>query len=87
MPAYRSLTLHPLYGIRHIDGILIPGANASTTVTTHVIQQQVVDAYGAAITKAVQDLAPRTDLSGPQTGSDRHCHCQRGHAGFCRKGL
>lgn len=64
--------MHILSAIKHdlgiIEGILIPGASAATTATTHAIQQQVANAYGAAIGKAVQDLAPRTDLSGPQKG-------------------
>lgn len=57
--------MHILSAIKHdlgiVEGILIPGASAGTTATTHAIQQQVADFYGAAIGKAVQDLAPRAD--------------------------
>ena len=64
--------MHLFSAIKHdlgiVEGILIPGASASTTVTTHAIQQQIANAYGAAITKAVQDLAPNDNLTGPEKG-------------------
>jgi len=48
-----------------VEGILIPGASASTTNTTHAIQQQIANAYGTAIKTAVTELAPNTTLTGP----------------------
>ncbi len=59
-----------LNAIKHdlgiVEGILIPGASASTTILTHALQQPIADAYGAAIKAAITKLAPETGMTGPQ---------------------